>query len=160
MRRLVPVLTALALLVPASSGAESKKPYPLVVVKSGTVHISGNNLVGSVLMINEGRKRSGREDVELGIGTGRFRDGQEIPRLLQRLHVKPLKVKQKQRIPFDRLIPTAVLPGKHLVNACVDGGTCLRLGFVIVPVPTTPGGPPAYTPAASSARGTSLLPQF
>jgi hypothetical protein len=147
MRRLVLVLAALALLVPAGAGAESKKPYPRVVVKSGTVHISGGNLVGSVLMINDGRKRSGREDVELGIGTGRSRDGEEIPRLLQRLHVKPLKVKQKQRIPFDRAIPAAVLPGKRFVNACVDGGTCKALGFVTVPAPPAPGGPPVYTPA-------------
>ncbi len=153
MRRLILVLAAIALLAPASAGAESKKPYPRVIVKSGTVRLSGRTLVGSVLMINDGRKRSGREDVELGIGTGRSSDGQEIPRLLQRLHVKPLKVKEKQRIPFDRLIPASVLPGKRLVNACVNGGTCRQLGFVNVPAQPAPGGgPPVYTPASPTSR--------
>jgi hypothetical protein len=146
MRRFLLVLAALALLVPAGAGAISKKPYPLVVVRSGTVRLAGDNLVGSVGMINKGRKGSGREDVELGIATGRTKDGQEWPRLLQRLHVKPLKVKETQRIPFDRAIPASVLPGKREVSACVDGGTCRRLGFVVVP-PPTPGGPPVYTPA-------------
>jgi hypothetical protein len=145
MRRFLLVLAALALLVPPAAGAISAKPYPLVVSKAGTVHLSGANIAGSVTMINKGRKGSGREVVELGIATGRSRDGEEVTRLVQRLHVKPLKVKQTQRIPFDRAIPTSVLPGKRLVSACVDGGTCRKLGFIVVPTPT-PGGPPVYTP--------------
>jgi hypothetical protein len=145
MRRFLLVLAALALLVPPAATAVSQKPYPLVIVKSGTVRLSGGNIVGSVLMTNVGRKRSGREDVELGIATGRATFGHEFPRLVQRLHVKPLKVKEKQRIPFDRQVPTTIPPGKRLVSACVDGGTCRKLGVIVVPTPA-PGGPPVYTP--------------
>jgi hypothetical protein len=171
MRRLILVLAALAMLVPASAGAESKKPYPRVVVKSGAVHVAGGKLVGSVLMINDGRRSSGREFVELGIGTGRSENGTEASAPVQRLTVKPLKVGAKQRIPFSRPIPAGVSPGKRVVTACVDGGTCHRLGFVTIagpaapttpnpsPAPSpTPPGPPAPAPPTNDVPPLSTVP--
>jgi len=167
MRRLILVLAALVLLVPAGAGAESKKPYPRVVVKSGAVRVAGGKLVGNVVMTNDGRRRSGREFVELGIGTGRSENGTEASAPVQRLTVKPLKVAAKQRIRFSRPIPAEVSPGKRVVTACVDGGTCRRLGFVTIagleePAPTapspTPPGTPTPAPLTNDVAPLSTIP--
>jgi hypothetical protein len=165
MRRLLLVLAALALVAPASAGAQSAKPYPRVVVKTGSVHLAGGKLVGDIVMTNDGRRRSGREVVELGIGTGLSENGDESSALVQRLHVKPLEVGAKQKIPFTRPVPGTVSPGRRSVSACVDGGTCRRLGFVTVvgptpsPAPSVPSPSPAPPPSTPSApTPTSTVP--
>jgi len=150
MRRLVPVLVlaALALLVPASAGAESAKPYPRVVVKTGSAHVAGNRLAGMVVMTNTGRRRSGREFVELGVGGT----------LVKRLGVKPLKVGAKQRITFDRPIPAAAPTGSQTVTACVDGGTCRRIGQVTIPGAVVPNPAPAPPGPSPSPPGPTPVP--
>jgi pimeloyl-ACP methyl ester carboxylesterase len=161
MRRpalLLALLALASLLVAASAGADSKKPYPRVVVKSGTVQLTGKKLVGSVLVTNEGRKRSGREFVELGVGTGASGAGIEISALVQRLAVKPLAIGEKQRIQFSRSVPVGVAPGSRSVSACVDGGTCRRLGSVKIAGPSEPSPVPAPTPSPEPAAPTPTTP--
>jgi pimeloyl-ACP methyl ester carboxylesterase len=150
MRRfaIVLALAALAsLLVAGGAGAESRKPYPKVVVKAGAVHLVGGKLVGSALATNEGRKRSGTEYVELGIGTGASGGGIELSALVQRLKVKPLEVGAKERVRFSRAVPVGVSPGTRTVSACIDGGTCRRLGSVTIATPAEPTPPPTPSPA-------------
>jgi pimeloyl-ACP methyl ester carboxylesterase len=163
MRRFALILSFAALaslLVAAGATAKSKNAYPKVVVKSGSVRLEGKKLVGSVVVTNEGRRRSGREYVELGIGLGRSGIGPELSALVQRLAVKALDVGDKQRIQFSRSVPAAVAPGTRSVSACVDGGTCRRLGSVTIseateaapsPSPTSPApGTPKVSPPSSS----------
>jgi len=148
MRRLVLVLAALGLFVPASAGAESAKPYPRVIVKSGSAHVAGIRLAGKVVMTNTGRRRSGREFVELGVGGT----------LVKRLGVKPLKVGAKQRIAFDRPIPATAPTGSQTVTACVDGGTCRRIGRVTIPGAVPPSSGPAPSGPSPSPSGPTPAP--
>lgn len=152
MRRLVLVLAALALLVPASAAAESAKPYPRVIVKAGSAHLAGKKLAGFVVAINDGRARSGREFIELGVGIPRNPESGAESALVQRLRTKPLGVGKKQRIRFSHLLPAEASPGNWTVTACIDGGTCRRLGQVTIPglvptqAPTNPNPSPAPSP--------------
>jgi pimeloyl-ACP methyl ester carboxylesterase len=174
MRRLALLLALAALaslLVTAGAGAESKKPYPRLIVKSGTVQMSEGQLVGTVVITNAGRKRSGREYVELGIGTGAAGGGIELSALVQRLAVKPLDVGDKQRIQFSRSVPLGVSPGTRTVSACVDGGGCRRLGPVTVVAPSesvpapdpapdpTPTPQPEPTPPTPAPPASSTAPE-
>jgi hypothetical protein len=158
VRRLVLVLAALALLAPAGAAAESAKPYPRVVVKSGTAHLAGKKLVGAVVMINDGRRRSGREFVELGIGIPKNPESGATSALVQRLKVKPLKVGKKRRIPFSHLLPAEASPGNWTVTACVDGGTCRRIGQVTIPGPVPTPGPSPGPSAPPNGSGSPPAP--
>jgi dienelactone hydrolase len=146
-------LTALvALAVAAGAAAESAKPYPRVIVKTGSAHLAGKKLVGFVVAINDGRARSGREFIELGIGVPKNPESGETSALVQRLRTKPLGVGKKQRIHFSHLLPAEASPGGWTVTACIDGGTCRLIGQVTIPgpvptpAPTTPNPAPAPSP--------------
>jgi pimeloyl-ACP methyl ester carboxylesterase len=154
MRRcsLLLALVALAgLLAATSAGAAAPKPYPRVIVKSGSVRLADGKLVGTVVITNAGRKRSGPEYVELGIGTGASGAGIEISALVQRLAVKPLGVGANQRIQFSRPIPLGVSPGTRTVSACLNAGGCRRLGPVTIAVTAEPAPSPDPTPTPSPA---------
>lgn len=159
MRRLLPVLAALALLVPAGAGAESKKPYPKVVVKSGSARfVNGGTLTGSVLATNVGRRKSPRGFVELGIGVPRNAESGATSALVQRLAVKPLKVGEKQRIPFSHVLPEEAIPGTWTVAACVDGGTCKQLGKVTIPVAIPTPAPSSLSSPSSPSLAPPSIP--
>jgi predicted esterase len=158
MRRfaLLLALAALAgLVLAAGAGAESRKPNPRVMVKTGGVHLEGKKLVGTVVMTNAGRRASGREYVELGIGVPAGVAGSST--LVQRLVVKPLDVGKKEWIHFSRPLPAEATPGSWTVNACVDGGACRRIGQVTI-APPAPAATPTPAPSAPEPTPTPPAP--
>jgi predicted esterase len=154
MRRLVLVLAALGLLVPASAGAA--KPAHLVVA-GGSGHVVGGKLRGWFVVANRGGLGSDPAEAIVQVSGGPDFLKVKIHWRARSVAIPALAPDEKYRARFAVRTPEGPRSMTHgSINVCLE--VCRRLGRYVRP--STPPGPPSTptTPGRSPAGPTPVPP--
>jgi hypothetical protein len=121
MRRLVPIVAALALLVVADP-ADAARPLQVV---NGSAHGGGERVKVSFVVRNAGATRSARTRATVTLHSGRRRA------LLRRPWIGALAPGERRRVAFTATLPHLLAAGTWAIRVCI-AGHCNGLGSTIV----------------------------
>ncbi|HEX4437937.1 MAG TPA: CARDB domain-containing protein [Solirubrobacteraceae bacterium] len=160
---LVAVIATSVLAVPGSLAAthHHRRPLPNLTVSSGSIRLSGGQIVGSFTVRNTGRARASRSQAELSMTVGH-----KHPRL-GTFSVHALKAGAPTKVAVSVRAPSGTPAGSYPVLACANatrkvsessgGDNCARVGRLRFSSPSAPPGATTTTPTATTPASTTPI---